>query len=125
MMFRSKMAVLGGDGMRLTKKKAIEISIELWTWLAETGARGKESWPGWDRLPEMTYDCPFCQYAKRHYHPNDNCKRCPYFKVFGDCCADDSPFILWVVVEHPDDSEDRKVHAAAFLEQLRRLEAMK
>ena len=28
--------------MKLTKKKAIEISIELWTWLAETGREKKE-----------------------------------------------------------------------------------
>ena len=27
----------GGKAMRLTKKKALDISIELWEWMAETG----------------------------------------------------------------------------------------
>ncbi|GAH13108.1 unnamed protein product, partial [marine sediment metagenome] len=68
--------------MRLTKKKAIEIAIELWTWLAETGAKYKGDWVGWEeKYGEMEADCPFCEYSDRW--GDDECESCPYFQRFG------------------------------------------
>ena len=50
--------------MKLTEKKAIELSIELWTWLAETG-ENKNEWPEWKRhggqYEECENDCFLCK----------------------------------------------------------------
>ncbi len=41
--------------MKLTQKKALMISIELWEWLKESGLQ-KEDWPGWEKYGEMDDD---------------------------------------------------------------------
>lgn len=51
--------------MRLTKKAALRITIELWTWLAETG-RLKREWPGWETYGYMWEYCPLCEFDSRH-----------------------------------------------------------
>ena len=50
--------------MRLTRKKAIELCIELWAWLAKTGKR-KWAWPEWEKYEEIENDCWFCEYDKK------------------------------------------------------------
>lgn len=50
--------------MRLTKKKAWQLTVELWDWLAETGKQ-KEEWPMWAALGEYAADCPLCEYTYR------------------------------------------------------------
>ena len=106
--------------MRLTKKKAIEISIELWTYLAETGEQ-KFEWLEWERYGEMQCDCAFCEYDKRH---SNDCEHCPYYEVFGSCESNpwerEAPTIFdnWNSAKTP---KARKKYATLFLEQLRRL----
>ena len=39
--------------MKLTKEQAIQISIELWEWLAETGGTDQSEWPGWKKYGRM------------------------------------------------------------------------
>jgi hypothetical protein len=69
--------------MKLTAKKAVELSIELWEWLAETG-KDKGDWPRWGinggEYSEMVFDCPLCELFNQK-----KCKGCPYFDKYGRC----------------------------------------
>ena len=97
--------------MRLTKKKAIEISIELWSWLAETGGL-KEDWPGWEEYGEMNASCALCECA------GGVCSKCPYRTRFSHCCENGTPFDKWDLARTP---KPRKKYALLFLGQLREL----
>jgi hypothetical protein len=67
--------------MRLTRAKSIELCIELWTWLAETGKK-KEDWPEWERYGIICCDCWFCEYdvQRRKANKKDErmCHRCTF-----------------------------------------------
>lgn len=104
--------------MKLTRKKAIELSKELWVWLAETG-KMKHEWPRWEKYGWMTWHCPLCEYA----WGGDACPRCPYWQTYGHCCPDDSEeeetiFSQW---DDAKTSKTRKKYARLFLEQLEEL----
>ena len=75
--------------MRLTRKKAIELCIELWTWLAKTGKK-KEDWPEWEKYKKygtwhkryrewnVTNNCWFCEYTRQKSKSWDvDCFECP------------------------------------------------
>ena len=98
--------------MKLTKKKAVEICIELWTWLAETGGR-KDDWPGWKIYGEMQDSCPLCEYSNPI-----GCVGCPYYKKFGCCCTRNFPYDSWGAAT---EKLIRKDAAHQFLEQLKQL----
>ena len=74
--------------MRLTKKKAIELTIELWEWLAEMGNECKSEWPNWFEYDHITFFCFLCEYQQRKNiywnDSNDYCGYCPYFQRFGN-----------------------------------------
>ena len=83
--------------MRLTKKKAVEITKELWEWCAETGGY-KLDWPNWKEYGEFGSYCPLCEYDARH---KDTCRECPLAdlwtrKLGGHCMHDGSPYKLWL-----------------------------
>ena len=114
--------------MRLTRKKAIEISIELWTWLAETGSEYKDDWVGWNKYGALDDDCALCAYqwqqskANKRVYRYDECPSCPYFKKYRyRCMGERSPYIGWDETSGGDKVEDRKLYALEFLEQLRQL----
>lgn len=107
---------------RLTKKKALEITKELWEWLAETGEDYKGEWPGWKkykaygnskRSGRFDSHCGLCEYARRKSHV-DTCSYCPLYGkwVAGDsesnCLESDSPFSLW---EQAEDIRSRRKYA--------------
>lgn len=110
--------------MRLTKKKAIAISIELWEWLAETGEEYKCFWSGWDKYGDMANECALCEY--RNYHggyrilANDKkeCPTCPYYAKYGECEEKSSPYHRW---REGKSKVKRKKYATQFLEQLKQL----
>ncbi|KKN64724.1 hypothetical protein LCGC14_0488560 [marine sediment metagenome] len=91
--------------MKLTEKKAIELTLELWRWLAETG-KNKCDWPGWEingGIHSKVQDyCFFCEYAVTH-RKNGECWACPYQKKFGDCQGqdEDTPYDLWEQARTP------------------------
>ncbi len=92
--------------MKLTRKKAIELSIKKWERLAETGKREYSN-------------CTLCEYTiKNNDNWMDNCDTCPYDKKFGDCCEIGSPFLDWFNCKSDD---KRKQYANEFLEQLKAL----
>lgn len=109
--------------MRLTRKKAIEITKELWTWLAETGEGYKNTWPGWKTYGVVQNDCAFCEYSYPKaigYHDTDDviCRKCPWYRKFGHCEEYDSPYWKWWEARS---AKTRKKYARLFLEKLEEL----
>lgn len=107
--------------MRLTKKKALKICIELWTYLAETGRSSKYKWPDWEKYGYMIESCALCEYATqlRASAHAPTCDYCMYQERFGHCNEiDDTPYYEW---ERANSVSARKTHASTFLEQLRQL----
>ena len=111
--------------MILTKKKAIEISIELWTWLAETGSGDKFDWDGWKKYGDMSHNCPLCEYTLRQARierfDGFHCERyCPLkpSEPFG-CEEEVRRFAYgnWATAVN----QGRKKFAKEFLEQLKTL----
>ncbi len=94
--------------MRLTKQKAIDISIELWEWLAETG-KHKQDWEGWEKYEGMEDDCALCEWITRS---KLDCVSCPV----RDCHA--LAYGNWVCATS---SRERKKYAKLFLTQLKEL----
>ena len=105
--------------MRLSKKRAIELSIELWTWLAKTG-KDKDKWPRWKEFGAVENECFLCEYdyQARRFREEEDCCRCPYFAKFGVCDALGTPYEGW---DHAHSNKVGKLHAAAFLKQLEEL----
>ena len=113
--------------MRLTRKKAIDLSIELWGWLAETGEE-KEDWPGWKgnggQHSKCESDCFLCEYCSR-VREDHTCGPCPYrvrwsfCEGWGASCEPTTPYTKWraAVTE-----TGRKQYAQEFLEQLKQLQ---
>lgn len=104
--------------MRLTKKKALEIAIELWIWLAESGSAYKKKWIGWKKYGDMQDDCPLCEYDAKHNHCQHNhCLSCPLEQTYMDGCYG-AYFNEW---DGAKTKRERKKYAALFLEQLKEL----
>ena len=112
--------------MKLTRKKSIELCIELWTWLAETGKR-KSDWPGWKKYKSLTKGiedavwCWFCLYNNRKQRKEQwdaDCRSCPYFKQYNFCSNREQPFADWFDAKTP---RTRKKYAKLFLEQIKSL----
>ncbi len=109
------------EKMKLTRKKAIELCIELWTWLAETGG-AKIQWPGWEKYRYIYLHCFFCEYSKQKkessaFNRKGICAYCPLYKQFGlkGCYHPKCAFYDWKSVFDPDDC---KKYAKLFLGQI-------
>ena len=104
--------------MKLTKKRAMKICIELWSWLAETGGH-KEDWPKWEEYGEMRLDCPLCEYNKRNPIARRVDCNCPLAQPpFNGCFDPPSKFINWY---NASGKEKRQKAAKAFLKQLKQV----
>jgi len=64
---------------KLTKKKAIEITIELWKWLDEKPLAPKTSWPGWKKYDYLESGCSCCEYVIRKTRNRRIYKKCEDF----------------------------------------------
>jgi len=109
--------------MKLIAKKAVELSIELWEWLAETGEDWKDYWPKWKenggKYPAVSHDCFLCEYAGFKTWNKEACKSCPYFiKYKARCYWENKPFGKW---ECAYTDGDKKKYAKQFLKQLKTL----
>jgi len=98
------------------EKKAIEKSIEQWTWLAETGKK-KQDWPEWEKYDDVSCNCFLCEYNEGT-DTDESCGACPLYKKFGNCENEETPYMNWLYAKTP---EDRKKYALEFLEQLKQL----
>jgi hypothetical protein len=87
--------IKGGSSMsELTKKKALEICRDLWTWLAEHPYKQKSEWPGWNKYGEMRNSCPCCEYAFQNIGGACTSK-CLIRWPGGSCTEPESPFAEW------------------------------
>lgn len=103
--------------MKLTREKAIELSIELWEWLAETGEK-KGKWTKWEEYDKQVHSCFLCTYAEKS-PVSENCQACPYYQHFrGRCYTMERAYIWW---EDSWNKKDRKKYAKKFLAQLKEL----
>jgi len=88
--------------MRLSKRKALEICIELWSWLAKSEDFRKGNWPGWKRnggkYIRVENDCSLCEYDEYRRGQNKiykpNCYYCP-LKEELDYCDKNSLYTKW------------------------------
>ena len=104
--------------MRLTKKKALEITTELWAWLAETGKR-KAAWSGWEKYGYMDSACPLCEYTcrlRRNLYEGKDCRICPLGLGYYGCY--ETSYSNW---EEARTDKTRRKYANLFLEQLKQL----
>lgn len=108
------------------EKKAIELTIELWEWLARTGTL-KPTWTKWvgngGEYVKPRFACFLCEFANITLFDElggSKCKTiCPYGKKYGFCAENGSPYSKWE--EAPEGSPDKKAHAEEFLAQLKTL----
>lgn len=103
--------------MKLSRKKAIKLCIELWEWLAKTG-KEKSDWPGWEKYDHACSYCWFCEYDRqqeKRYIKQSNCSYCPLVKRLGIKC-DESFYDKWENAKTP---RTRKKYAKLFLGQIR------
>lgn len=51
--------------MKLTEKKAVKLSMDMWRWLSETG-KPKDDYPQYEKfdIDLMESDCPCCEYYR-------------------------------------------------------------
>lgn len=108
----------------MTKLEALERSLELWQWCAETG-KEKMEWPEWKNkyngLDRPECDCFLCEWIMfdSHYGAFFCWKACPivWTENRGDRCdmSFDSPYCRW---EHAETDDDRKPFAAEIVKLL-------
>lgn len=132
--------------MELTKQRALEITRDLWWWLAAHPVEHKSEWPSWRQnggdVEDMVWDCPCCQTVKNSFpleianrvRPLMPCARdmgdedefrlligaCPLQSVWPEgCCHKESPFQKWSDDKQPALNATRIAEAAeAELEKL-------
>ena len=74
--------------IRLTKKKALQLTEELWKWMAKNPGEHKAAWPGFaeDKYGSMLCYCPCCEYVERKTRNQtigrDCEKYCPALKLW-------------------------------------------
>ena len=108
--------------MKLSRKKAIELCIELWKWLAKTGKQ-KMAWPGWKKYGyEITALCWFCEYGEkqllRYGKDVHRCYYCPLHLGHIGCRRGPCAYNEWALART---SRTRKKYAKLFLAQIRSL----
>lgn len=112
-----------------SRKRHIELCIELWTWCAKTG-RPKEEWPGWIEHGSIVNECWFCEYDSSLYqrystsvlnyqHDLIDCFYCPLKRHFGVHCSV-TPYRKWYKATT---KSTRKKYAALFLLDIKQVYA--
>jgi len=105
--------------MKLTKEAAVDITIELWTYLAETGKQ-KMDWDGWGKYGEMKNYCPLCEYTAQHGKScatGKSCTICPFVIRHGKHCLS-NPYRDW---DYAITVSARKKYANEFLNLLKQI----
>ena len=89
--------------MRLTKKKALQITADLWGWLEKHPSKKKHEWPEWEHKGGDVKDkeniyCACCDYVNSI--DGQSCEDCPLTKLWkeihgADSCCGDGYFERW------------------------------
>ena len=104
-----------------TEDNALNLSIKLWKYLAETGGNKED----YDPKIREKYQagCPLCEYYRTRYEfndPNYLCKGCPLeSESFCGFSYSYSVFSNWYYAE--PFSEERKIQAKIIYDKLRRV----
>ena len=107
-------------GVMTKEQIAIDRTIELWTWLAETGKEWKRDWHGWQdnggQYGRNRYSCFLCEFIGGMR----DCPLCPYCQKFGRCMdlrhlKPHNPFEKWARARTP---RTRKKYAKLVLAQV-------
>jgi len=106
-----KITTRGWFKLKLTKEKAIDIAIDLWTYLAETGGDevSKAEWLTNNGYLDFDCDCSLCEYDV--LYGNGTCHNCPLWQRF-TYCSSLSSFSRWLRAKTAD---ARKKYAKRFL----------
>lgn len=99
--------------MRLTKKRAIELTLELWTWLYENPTKYKANWPGWTwsggQYKEVSCDCFCCEWV--FTVTKKGCSSCPLAPLWGASCAELSEGNVYRLWGEATTNKDKKKYA--------------
>ena len=106
---------------KLTRKKAIDWTLELWIFLATDGTRRKDDWPKWQEIKDKGYRvgnqlCLLCDYDTE-LGTRLGCGNCPYFRKFRKMCGD-GPYGRWFLARKPS---TRKKYAEEVVAELKQL----
>ncbi len=102
--------------MKLTKKKALSIAIELWEWIVDNPGKRKSAWPGWEKYGKMHESCSLCEYYIRiRIDMLARLCDCPIAKKHKHCTY--TAYGQW----HPSNKEGGHAAAVEFLAQLKEL----
>jgi len=105
------------------EQEALDLTIELWEWIAESGSNRKEGWPGWAKLPyTFKHFCPLCQFVQNE-DPKACIEKCPWARWKGERCIDgtNTPttyYSKWVDAANAEPSV-RSAYARSFLAELK------
>lgn len=112
----------------LTKEKALDLTIEMWTCLAETGNPDKKNWPKYEEYQNIIkgyYNCFLCSDANHGFERTSNLdcsEKCLYFGYYNKTCWEpNSNYDIWESTcdNDTDIFEDNlKEYASKFLEEL-------
>lgn len=113
---------------RLSVKRAVKLSIELWKFLSQTGCQ-KYEWYKWQnnggQYPHIHFNCFLCELNHRRevrHHKQISevgCPYCPYYLKYGRCTTDGFPFKKWADSFLTD---ARAKYAKQFLAQLEEIQ---
>ncbi len=92
---------------KLTRKEALELTIVLWTWLAENPECEKDEYPDFDEFAKLEGECALCEkYWKAGEDTLDgaiSCEGCPLDEADNNNCYNNgSDFDLWCKSEYPE-----------------------
>lgn len=97
--------------------EALERTLELWEWLAATGSRDKQNWPGWKQVKQsVLFHCYLCEYTR------GKCQKCPLYGKWDGaltCTTKDAPFDNWTRSEHAAYSKGIKAYAQVIVDLCR------
>lgn len=120
--------------MKLTEKKAIKLSIELWQWLYDNPDKYKESWPKYKKynLQDMDGRCFCCEWyneqCKHEYIKRKNnrlylitTQHCPLnsIKLCGFACIK-SAFRKWTYALYTNNTKQSKSASLKILNALKK-----
>lgn len=94
----------------MTQKKAKEITLEVWTHLAEhPEIRLKANLPYalYEKIGSLYGECPLCEIFRRNKKEEVWCLRCPLSLAGENCLQGESAWGKWVETKK-DDTEARK-----------------
>ncbi len=95
--------------MKLTKKEALEKTIEMWTWLAEHPEAEKKDYFKENNISNRPIcDCYCCQYALE-INAKSRCRYCPAWFDTNGCYVDNSPYFKW---RYEKDSKSKRTKYA-------------